>query len=33
MPAAVRDRIDLDPKDLKARIGGRIVALLRGPVN
>jgi len=33
MPAAVRDRIDLDPEDLKARIGGRIVALLRGPLN
>jgi len=30
MPAAVRDGISLDPEELKARIGGRIVALLRG---
>jgi putative nucleotidyltransferase with HDIG domain len=31
MPPAVRDGVELDPEDLKARIGGRIVALLRTP--
>jgi putative nucleotidyltransferase with HDIG domain len=33
MPPAVRERVELDPEDLKARIGGRIVALLRAPSN
>jgi putative nucleotidyltransferase with HDIG domain len=33
MPAGVRDPIGLDPEELKARIGGRIVALLRGGLN
>ncbi len=32
MPPAIRDRVSLDPEDLKARVGGRIVALLRGPL-
>jgi putative nucleotidyltransferase with HDIG domain len=33
MLPAIRDRVCLDPEDLKARIGGRIVALLRGPLS
>jgi putative nucleotidyltransferase with HDIG domain len=33
MPPAVRERVNLDPEELKARIGGRIVGLLREPLN
>ncbi|MCE5306618.1 MAG: HDOD domain-containing protein [Acidobacteriales bacterium] len=33
LPKAARDRVSLNSEELKARIGGRIVALLRGPLN
>jgi len=33
IPPAMQERLNLEAEDLKARIGGRIVALLRGPVN
>ncbi len=33
IPPATRELLSLEAEDLKARVGGRIVALLRGPVN
>jgi putative nucleotidyltransferase with HDIG domain len=33
LPEPARDRLSLNSEELKARIGGRIVALLRGPLN